>query len=68
MICITGNIVTNTPNVICRGTDTLTDTHIFTPDSGISSHSFGRSYMDKIRKFEKDMLEKHKQAISKTFS
>ena len=26
------------------------------------------SYMDKIRKFEKDMLEKRKQAISKTFS
>ncbi len=25
------------------------------------------SYMDKIRKFEKDMLEKRKQAISKTF-
>jgi hypothetical protein len=26
------------------------------------------SYMDKIRKFEKDMLENRKQAISKTFS
>ncbi len=26
------------------------------------------SYMDKIRKFEKDMLEKRKQAITKTFS
>jgi hypothetical protein len=26
------------------------------------------SYMDKIRKFEKDMLEKRQQAISKTFS
>jgi len=26
------------------------------------------SYMDKIRKFEKDMLEKCQQAISKTFS
>ncbi len=24
--------------------DGLTDSHIFTPDSGISSHSFGRSY------------------------
>jgi hypothetical protein len=26
------------------------------------------SYMDKIRKFENDMLDKGKQAISKTFS
>jgi hypothetical protein len=26
------------------------------------------SYMDKIRKFEKDMLEKRQQAITKTFS
>ena len=26
------------------------------------------SYMDKIRKFEKDMLEKRQQAISRTFS
>jgi hypothetical protein len=25
------------------------------------------SYMDKIRAFEKDMLEKRQQAISKTF-
>ena len=44
MICLTGKIVDNTPNVICRRTDTLTYLHIFCPDSGISSHSFGRSY------------------------
>ncbi len=25
------------------------------------------SYMDKIRAFEKDMVEKHQQAIQKTF-
>ena len=41
---LTSNIIHNAPNVICRGTDTLTNTHIFGPDSGISSHSFGRSY------------------------
>ena len=42
---LTGNIVHNTPNVISRGTDNgRTDRHIFSPDSGISSHSFGRSY------------------------
>ncbi len=27
-----------------QGTDGLTDSHIFSSDSGISSHSFGRSY------------------------
>ena len=43
-IHLTSNIIHNAPNVICRGTDTLTDRQIFTPDSGISSHSFGRSY------------------------
>ncbi len=47
-IRLTSKIIHNTPNVICRGTDLqthgLTDSHIFTPDSGISSHSFGRSY------------------------
>jgi len=32
------------PIFICRGTDILTHLHIFGPDSGISSHSFGRSY------------------------
>ncbi len=41
-------IINNTPNVICRGTDT--NTHILTPKylvhySGISSHSFGHSYV-----------------------
>jgi len=41
---LTSKIIHNAPNVICRGTDTLTNTHIFTPDSGISSHSFGRLY------------------------
>ncbi len=39
-------IINNTPNVICRGTDTLTNlqtyTQIFSQYSGISSHSFGR--------------------------
>ena len=53
MICLTDKIVINTPNVICRGTDTLTTykqtnkqtyRRIFSPDSGISSHSFGSSY------------------------
>ncbi len=43
-IHLTCKIIHNTPNVICMGTDGLTDSHIFTPDSGISSHSFGRSY------------------------
>ncbi len=39
-------VINNTPNVICRGTDTLTNlqtyTQIFSQYSGISSHSFGR--------------------------
>ena len=39
-------IINNTPNVICTGTDTLTNlqtyTQIFSQYSGISSHSFGR--------------------------
>ena len=52
MICLTGKIVNNTPNVICRRTDTHTHTHtyrrIFSPDSGISSHSFGRSYIKNL--------------------
>ena len=43
-IYLTSNIIHNAPNVICRGTDTHTHPHIFTPDSGISSHSFGHSY------------------------
>ena len=49
MISLTAKIANNskynTPNVICRGTDTLTYRRIFSPDSGISSHSFGSSYM-----------------------
>ena len=45
MIRLTGKIIHNTPNVICMGTDGLTYRHIFSPDSGISSHSFGRSYL-----------------------
>jgi hypothetical protein len=44
MIRLTGKIIHNTPNVICMRTDSRTDRHIFTPDSGISSHSFGCSY------------------------
>jgi hypothetical protein len=36
-------IINNTPNIICRGADTLTYTHIFSRYSGISSHSFGRT-------------------------
>ncbi len=39
-----GNIVHNTLNDICMWTDGRTDLHIFSPDSGISSHSFSRSY------------------------
>ncbi len=31
------------------GTDGLTDRHIFSRDSGISSHSFGRSYKDNLQ-------------------
>jgi hypothetical protein len=48
-IHLTGNIINHTPSVICRGMDTHTHRRIFSPDSGISSHSFGRSY----RQFKK---------------
>jgi hypothetical protein len=50
--------INNTPNVICRGTDTLTYTHIFSQYSGISSHSFGRSYTQArgLRKDDKNSL------------
>ncbi len=45
---LTWTIIIQTPNVICRGTDThtylLTYTQIISQYSGISSHSFGRSY------------------------
>ena len=48
MISLTAKIANNskynTPNVISRGTDKQTNTQIFGPDSGISSHSFGSSY------------------------
>ncbi len=47
MICLTAKIAINTPTVICRGADTLTYRRIFSPDSGISSHSFGSSYTPK---------------------
>ena len=64
-------IMNNTPNVICRGTDT--NTHILTHKylvhySGISSHSFGHLYsitMNKQSGFNAEQIEKDNYPESK---
>ena len=52
-------IINNTPNVLCRGTDTLTHRQIFCQYSGTSSHSFGRSYTE----YEDDDKEEDNEKI-----
>ncbi len=45
--------INNTPNIICMGTDRHSWSHIFSPYSGINSHSFGCSYF--LCKFWKNL-------------
>ena len=66
-----GSNVQNWEYVVLSRVRTLSGLYLVKPidmDKSFQPTSQLASYMDKIRKFEKDMLEKRQQAIAKTFS